>query len=420
VRRVLVLAYYFPPMGLSGVQRTAKFVKYLPEFGWEPWVVTVEGVAYWAFDLSLWDEVRGRPVLRTPSLDPLWILGKLRGQRQVRARRRTQDVFVRLHQTFLVPDNKLGWTPFALREGMKLLRRGGFEAIYATGPPFTAHLIGALLKWRTGLPLMLDFRDPWSRSPFLSPPSPFHTAAHSFLERIALKTADICTVTHEGIKRALNLPHRDPPEVVVLPHGFDPEDFQDKVSGGSSKFTVVYTGAFYGRLTPRYLLEAVRDLLEEHPGLRDEIGIVFVGAFREEDRKLVCRWGLEDVVEVTGYLPHRESVRRLCQAHLAWFMLGKGPFVDIWVPGKLLEYIGARKPILACVPEGAAAEVVRGVGGMVVPPDDVDAIKGALKAYYDRWRAGELSPLPEEAVRMYDRRLLTGRLAGLLDSLAGR
>lgn len=418
--RLLVLAYYFPPMGLSGVQRTAKFVKYLPEFGWEPWVVTVGGVAYWAFDPSMWREVRGSPVLRTPSLDPLWVLGRVGKRREVRARRGTQDLLVRLHQAFLVPDNKLGWAPFALRGGMKLLKKRGFGAIYATGPPFTAHLVGVLLKRRSGLPLLLDFRDPWSRSPFLSFPSPLHMAVHSLLERVALRAADLCTVTHKGIKGVLNLPSRRPPEVVVLPHGFDPDDFRRTVPGGAGKFAVVYTGAFYGRLTPKYLLEAVRGLLDEYPELREEIELVFVGAFREEDRELVRRWGLEDVVEATGYLPHRQSVERLCEAHLAWLMLGRGPFVHVWVPGKLFEYIGAGKPILACVPEGAAADLVRSVGGTVVPPDDVEAIRGALMAYYRKWRAGELSPLPEEAVRMYDRRLLTGRLAGLLDALTGR
>ena len=415
MRKVLLLAYYFPPIGLSGVQPIAKLVKYLPDFGWEPWVVTVGDIAYWAFDSSLLEEVKGSHIIRTPSLDPPWLLGRLK-KKEVKVGRRTQDLFVRLHQAFLVPDNKLGWTPFALGEGMKLLRQGGFGAIYATGPPFTSHLVGALLKSRTGVPLALDFRDPWSRSPFLSAPSPLHRAAHSFLERLSLRLADVCTVVHGGLRGNLNLPERAP-EVVVIPNGFDPEDFLDAPSPEGDRFTVTYTGAFYGNLTPKYLLGAVKELLEDSPGMRKEIRLVFVGNFRDEERELVRDWGLEDVVETTGYLPHRESVRRLCRTHLAWFMLGRVPFVEIWVPGKLAEYIGARKPILACVPEGETARVVRRAGGKVVPPEDVGAIREALIEYYERWKEGKLPSVPDEVVREYDWRCISARLADLLNSL---
>lgn len=457
MKRVLCIAYYFPPMGLSGVQRTVKFLKYLPEFGWEPAVLTVKETAYWAYDASLFGDLRPEmPIVRTGSLDPLRLIGLLRPSASALPRGGEGERgrgglvppevirrgFSWWNHALFVPDNKIGWLPFALFRGNRWLSEASppVDLIYATAPPFTAHLVGAILATRFRKPLVLDFRDPWSTNQFVSYPTAYHRLLNQALERVCLRQAGACIATNEGIVEGLreNGPGKRPRLEVVF-HGFDPEDFEGHPAfpaspspaegqGGkgageqrgrsSERFTITHSGVFYERITPRYFLQALRRLLDERPELEGRIRARFVGLFRRENEALVKTLELEQVVEVTSYVPHRKSVEYLLSSDVLWFMIGEGPSSASWAPGKLFEYLGARKPILACVPEGTAARTVRAIGNStVVPPDDVDQIKDAIWRYYQASLDGTLQETDREVVRPYDRRRLTGRLAGIFEDV---
>ena len=436
-RNVLVLAYYFPPMGLSGVQRTLKFVKYLPLFGWMPTVLTVRSTRYFAFDPSLLSDLsEGISVVRTESLDPLRVMRLLSGSRGLSASRSSgidppeglRHALNLLSQVVFQPDNKVGWIPFALGEARRQLSVRDFGLIYSTAPPFSSHIAGWLAKRATGTPLVLDFRDPWTDNQFARYPTPLHLEANRAMERQILKDADAVITTNGRMTAALRgkLRSTERSKFRTIPHGFDPEDFERIVGDESGKtarrkFTITYTGAFYDRLTPRYFLEALRALLDEHPEIEHELRVVFVGMFRRENERMVRDLKLEGIVEVTSYVEHSESVRRLMDSDLTWFMIGDGRGAEMWSPGKLFEYIACRKPILACVPEGTAADTVRATGnGTIVPPDDVLAIKDALFAYYCACKKGNLRRTSGEIVRRYDRRNLAGELASLFDAVVER
>ena len=439
MKKVLCIAYYFPPMGLSGVQRTVKFLKYLPEFGWEPSVLTVKGTAYWAYDESLFGDLRSEmQIVRTGSLDPLRLIALLprgagkQGKMGLVPSEVIRRGFSWWNHALFVPDNKIGWMPFALFRASRWLSEASpsVDLIYATAPPFTAHLVGAILSAQFEEPLVLDFRDPWSRNQFVSYPTPYHRLLNRALERACLRQAEACIATNEGIIEGLRenaLVRR--PRLEVVPHGFDPEDFEGHPTSplthspaeaysvqGPERFTITHSGSFYERITPRYFLQALRRLLDERPEVEERIRARFVGLFRRENEELVRTLQLEQVVEVTSYVPHRKSVEYLLSSDVLWFMIGEGPSSASWAPGKLFEYIGARKPILACVPEGTAARTVRATGnGMVVPPDNVDQIKGAIWRYYKAWLNGTLLETDREVVQQYDRRRLTGVLAGIFE-----
>jgi len=436
-RNVLVLAYYFPPMGLSGVQRTLKFVKYLPRFGWMPTVVTVRSTRYFAFDPSLLNDLpEGMSIVRTESLDPLRMMYLISGARGRSASTSSgidppeglRSMLNLLSQAAFQPDNKVGWIPFALREVRCQLSEGNFDLIYSTAPPFSAHLVGGLAKWSTGIPLVLDFRDPWTDNQFARYPSPLHLWVNRAAERQALKAAAAVVSTNDWMTLTLRdkLGPDQRSKFRTIPHGFDPEDFEGISGNGRPEtegrtFTIAYTGAFYDRLTPKYFLEALRALLDEHPKIVRELRAVFVGMFRRENERMVRELGLDGIVEVTSYVEHSESVRRLMAADLTWFMIGEGRGAEMWSPGKLFEYIACRKPILACVPEGTAADTVRGTGnGTVVPPDDVRAIKDALFAYYRAYKQGALRRTSEAVVRRYDRQNLAGELAAVFEECGMR
>ncbi|HID95804.1 MAG TPA: glycosyltransferase [Candidatus Latescibacteria bacterium] len=436
MKKVLVIAYYFPPMGMGGVQRVLKFVKYLPDFGWKPTVLTVKLASYFAFDHSLMEDIPAEAeVFRTESLDPLRILGVLglKGK-ALDPPESLRSSLSLLSRTIFVPDNKIGWLPFALARAREILSGDDFDLVFATAPPFTCHLVGLLVSQLWQRPLVVDFRDAWVQFQFARYPTPVHLWLNQVMEERAVRTADRVIATNEYMCRNLRGRYRgvDPAKFTVITHGFDPDDFKEssKLPSGlgltrqaerpsvPAEFVITYTGSFWENLTPKYLLRALRSLLDEKRELVGRIKAVFVGLFRDDNRKLVKDLRLEDVVEVTGYVSHSQSIGYLLRSDLLWMMTGRGKGAEAVTQGKIFEYIGSGRPILACVPEGAAAEIVRSLGNStVVAPDDVEGIKKALLRYYEAYEQGKIVRTDPRIIERYDRRRLTGRLAGIFDEI---
>ena len=421
---MLVVAYYFPPMGLSGVQRVAKFVKYLPAHGWQPTVLTVEPRGYFAYDEPLLDEMAaaGVEIVRTASWDPTRIFGRQATVQlpSERARRR----FAALSQLFFVPDNKVGWMLPALRAGRRLLADHAFDGILSSAPPYTAHLIAARLSRESGVPLLTDFRDDWVGNPRHRYPTGLHRRLHAWLEHRVLRQSRRSLAINAYICEALIRRNERPsfrPNVTVLPQGYDAADFAEATAapGDGQRLRLVHSGIFYDAQTPDFLLRALARLVHRRPALRSRMEAVFVGLVPDASKALVRSLGVEEMVHDLGYRPHREAVAQLQGADVLWMTIGRQPGVEQISTSKMFEYMGARKPILALVPPGAAQEALQGYGAAwVVAPDDVVAIAEALERLYEQWQAGTL-PHPDEAVvQRYDRQVLAGELAVLLDQEA--
>ncbi len=423
LRRVLVIAYYFPPMGLSGVQRTAKFVKYLPDAGWEPTVLTCEPGGYFAFDHSLLEEIEdaGIEIIRTRGWDPTRLF---RGKEVVTLpdehRRRW---FATFSQFLFAPDNKIGWFSAARRAGLEALDRLQHDAIFSTAPPYTSHLVGRSLSVRTGTPLVLDFRDDWLGNPRHAYPTSLHRSVSAKLERNALQTADRVVAVNEFIRR--NLLHRnlgvvDPEDVVVISQGYDPRDFERKGSADlvSERFTLVYAGVFYDAQTPDYFLHGLADLLSRRPELRDRIEAVFVGLLPVSAAEVIARLGLDPVVRHTGYLPHDDAIAYLCASDVLWMTVGRAQGAETISTSKLFEYFGARKPVLGLVPSGAARDALqRYEAAEIVEPDAVSEISAAIERLFEAWENNRL-PVPKRStIEQFDRRKLAKSLGTLFDGV---
>lgn len=423
-RRVLVLAYYFPPMGLSGVQRTAKFVKYLPRFGWQPTVVTCHPRGYFAYDVPLLEEIEaaGIEIHRTASWDPT----RLFGRREVvdlppeSARR----AFSRMSQAIFVPDNKIGWWIPARRKARAVLRETPFDLIFASAPPYTAHLVGGGLARSSGLPLVLDFRDDWVGNPRHAYPTRLHRALSSFLERRALQSADRIIVINEIIRR--NLAARNPDaaashEAVVIPQGFDPDDLRVAPSipglpAHADTFTLVYCGVFYDAQSPEPFLRALADVVTRRAGLKSRIKAVFVGLLPESAKKLAEALGLAEAVHHTGYLPHHEAVACLRAADVLWMTVGRSEGAESISTSKLYEYFGTEKPILGLVPPGAARDALSRYGASeVVDPDAISEISAGIERLFQLWTADRLPRPARDFVDAFNRERLTERLAHQFD-----
>lgn len=425
MRRALVVAYYFPPMGLSGVQRVSKFVRYLPEFGWQPTVLTARPAGYFAFDSSLLEDAgrSGVRVERTASWDPTRLFARGRAVALPgEGRRRWLSL---ASQTVFLPDNKIGWLGPGLRAGRRLLTKGSFDLVFATAPPYTALVLAARLSRRHGLPLVVDFRDDWVGNPRHTYPTAWHRARHEALEARVLDQCSHAVTINEEIEASLGEragARGAACQISVVPQGYDPEMLQaaDVAKRHPGRMRLVYTGVFYDAQTPDYFLRGLHALLKRRPPARTGIEAVFVGLVPEASRRLIRELGLEDVVSCKGYLPHSETIGYQLSADVLWMTIGERPGAEGISTGKLFEYIGTRKPILALIPPGTARKALRPYGAhRIVDPGDIAAIAQALSELYDRWNSGTLPQADDCYVQRFDRRRLAGQLAGILNASAG-
>ncbi|MFZ1729551.1 MAG: glycosyltransferase family 4 protein [Bacteroidota bacterium] len=419
MHRVLMIAYYFPPLGLSGVQRTLKFAKYLPSHGWEPVVLTVEERGYFAKDDALLRELDGLPVtiIRTPSLDPLHFFRKKGVVRMPSAL--SLNILGKLSQAVFIPDNKLGWKKHAVAAALAHIKAHPVDAIYATAPPYTDFLIGIELKRLTGLPLIIDYRDAWLENPLHFYLTPLHKALHHRLEQKVLRHADEIISINRPIKERIVkgndfLSHND---VTIISQGYDQADFEgvQRKRGRDGRLRIVYAGTFYYNRNPRAFFTALRSLGEAMPAMLRSIDVHIVGTRRDEDAALLHEFGLESNVTFHGYLPHRDTIQHLIDADVLLLVIGHGKGEDMMSTGKLYEYLGARKPVLACVPEGAAQQVLaKGGAVFAADPNDAEAIAVQIRTLFELHKNDRLPAPSYDYVSQFDRKMLTGRLASLL------
>lgn len=419
-RQVLVVTYYFPPMGLSGVQRVTTFVKYLKEYGWRPTVLTIDPAGYFAYDATLLAEVQaaGVPIHRTDSWDPTRLFR--RQQSVAMPSESLRSRFSAISQLLFVPDNKIGWMPHALRTGHRLLRSGSFDAIFSSAPPYTAHLVAARLSRTHHLPLVVDFRDDWVGNPRHIYATPLHRYWNERLERKVLRSSRRAVTINDAIGDALLRVGEAP--VTIIPHGYDPENLTvAPAERKSGKMMFVYTGIFYDAQTPDYFLQALARVIDRHPEARDRVEAVFVGLLPKSSLQHIAALNLEDVVTYTGYESHRRAVAFQRAADVLWMTIGTRPGAEGISTSKLFEYMGSRKPILALVPPGTARRALEPYrAAMIADPEDVSAIATAISALFSQWQSGALDTPDEAYVQQHDRRHLTGMLAACLDeSLQG-
>jgi glycosyltransferase involved in cell wall biosynthesis len=408
-RRVLVLAYFFPPLGGAGVQRTLKTLKYLPEHGWRSTVVTTASQAYPVSDPSLLDEIpSGTRVVRAAE-PAVW--GRL-----LRLVLMACDLLRLRALRGLVawPDEMLGWGPFAFAATLREVRRSRPDVLYSTSAPYTAHLVAWGVHRVTGIPWVADFRDEWSNNPHGEQP-PLVRRLNRLVERAITRAAARITVVADYFDMA----GAPPDHVTVIPNGVDEDDLDGvppPAARPDRRLRLSHVGTLYGDRDCAPVLAAMRRLVDAGRLDRDDIELRIVGN----------DWlaGLQDRVAVglsrTGYVDHRAAVTEMRQADALLFYVAP---TSLAPSGKIFEYLASERPIL-CVahPDNLAARLVREWdAGIWAAPGDGDAIERALLTLVERRRAGDLPASPEvrrRTLERYSRRALAGRLAAVLEEAA--
>ncbi|MDA1027929.1 MAG: glycosyl transferase family 1 [Bacteroidetes bacterium] len=417
---VLVVAYYFPPMGLSGVQRIAKLVKYLPENGWRVTVLTPESASYFAFDDGLLEELEANPeinIVRTSSLDPTRIRTRENRSTISFPEERSRRLLSNLSQWLLLPDNKIGWKRFATKKALELHASDPFELVYTTAPPYTCFLIGAEVARKTGRPLVVDYRDDWVGNPRHTYPTSWHRKKTTNLERMVLGLSSQVFAINQTILNAVKSrnPH-DNCSYSVVPQGFDPADFEGAETTAASlsgpRMTFLYAGMFYDAQQPDSFLQAAQLLFAKRPELKSQIRFRFIGIFPESKRALIHQLGLDSVVELIGYVDHKSTIKELLGCDVAWMIIGRQKGEKMISTGKLFEYMGSLKPVLALVPDGEAKQALNGYKAeFVVNPDAIPSISETIEKLFETWQLGALPIGDQSHVKQFNRKLQAALIA---------
>jgi O-antigen/teichoic acid export membrane protein/glycosyltransferase involved in cell wall biosynthesis len=438
--RILLLAYRFPPQGGGGVQRPLKWAKYWSREGARVAVLAGPARASPLTDPTLLaelpEEVR---VVRAPDLGPLPLLRRiLEGRRWPRVADRMLVALVWLAQRLSVPDGAAGWILPAVLRGFLLAGRFRPTHLVATGPPWSTFVAGRALAGLLRLPLVLDYRDPWSATYLPIPRRGLGPRLAPATERWVLRGAAGVLAAHGAILERLR-PWLPPGLLRMwVPNGYDTEDFReagtplDSGPGDASApqaghraeadpgglFTLTYTGGFFTWRTPETLLRVLDALVEEGRVDPRRFRLRVAGSARRLGALLDGR--LVGMVRMEGYVPHHVSVRLLRESTANLVMEGDLGERNLHTPGKFYEVVYARRPVLLLCPEGVTTRLARRVGGcLVAHPKDAEAIRGALLRLYEAWSRGESLPRPEpERIRFYDRAHQARRAMKFLERVA--
>lgn len=437
LRRVLLIAYAFPPVGGAGVQRVAKFVKYLPAFGWQASVLTPSNPSVPVMDDTLVADIPPDTLIRrAPTLEPSYSVKNLvsagtAGTRSARpglgiaARSVARSVLIRLLQ----PDPQVLWYPGAAREGRRLLRETPHEAILASGPPFSSFLIGRTLSRSSGLPLVLDYRDEWGLSNRFLENKGYGRLALSFqarLQRRAVRAASALVATTTSSAESVAAVNRDAggrAEVACIRNGFDPDDFPAPSVGARSgeRFRIVYTGTLWNLTSVEPLVNAVERLCRDTPEHAHRLELVFAGRRTADQQGILARLaGLPVRLVEHDYLGHDVVIDLMQSADLLCALLTGAPGAERVLPGKIFEYMAARRPILTIAPKGDLWDVVEHYPSSArFEPRDVADLTAFLARTLADFEPGQASPSQDWDDPRYNRREQAGELAALLDRITG-
>ncbi len=434
--RLLVVAYYFPPSGGAGVQRVLKWVKYFREVGVEATVLTVEAGAYPKHDATLGREVPPDvPVHRTRALDPYGAYARLTGRSRQQAVAETtghvaasgewtERLAQAVRANLFVPDARLGWVPFAVGRGLRLLRDEPFDAVLTSGPPHSVHLTGLALHRLTGTPWLADFRDPWTDISYYDelPRTAWARALDGWLERTVLETATrVVTISEAGRALLHGKTTRPAHDFAVVENGFDPADFGGDPAVPDDRFVLAYVGSLYGSRSPEALWQALARLRAE--GRIPKLRLRLVGRIGDEVQAALRSHGLDAVTETVGYLPHDQAVREMQRATALLLTIEPYGHEHGTTTGKLYEYLAAGRPVVGAGPTGGeAADLLRHTGaGRMTDRADADGFAAHLGALYDAWARGVMpGGAAPDAAAPYSRRTQAAEVAALLAEMLGR
>lgn len=418
MKKVLIITYYWPPSGGAGVQRWLKFVKYLPEFGIEPLVLTVDAgqAAYPVMDASLEKDIAtGTQVYRTPCTDYFKFYRLFSGKKDLPTggissggkSSLKQKIMGFVRGNLLLPDPRRGWNSYAYAKAAELIRTHNIDTVVTTSPPHSTQLIGLKLKQKLGVRWVADLRDPWTDIYYYN--QFYHTsiakAIDKAYERKVVENADALVTVSADLARIYAGKTKKSVEdkIHIIPNGFDESDFPTEIFTQEDEPIITYTGT----LSDEYHIEGfIRAMQTNDVGLK----LRFVGKVSPEQQQKLNALPLQP--EYIGHVSHHDSIRHLMKARLLLLVIPKVTNNRGILTGKFFEYLASGKPILAIGPvDGDLADMIRTTGcGKMFDYNDAEGIRSFLETH------GSISKSVSygEIAQKYSRRNLCGQMAMVL------
>lgn len=423
MKRLLIISYYWPPTGGSGVQRWVKFTKYLTRMGWHCIVYTPSNPEQLARDESLLTDISPDvEVVKRPIREPYALYRKFfkasdkgAGVNQLNGQKKTfaQKLAVLLRGNLFVPDPRVGWVRPSVWFLTKFLKDNAVDAVVTTGPPQSMHLIGQGLKRRTGVRWIADFRDPWTEMHYFKHMGllPWTAARHRRMEQRVLDKSDMVIAVSGPVRDDFQARTSTP--VVLLTNGYDREDFAaEPPVQDPAVFSMVHTGLFASDGNPLCLWDVLARKCASDSAFRRSLRIRLAGKTDTEILEALRTRGLMENVEDFGYLPHIQTVELQRSASVLLLPLRQEPEYAKALPGKIFEYLAARRPVLGIGQEGgAAATMLSECGaGVMYDWDRTEPLLNYIDSCWERHQAGTDGPC-EGDISAYSRLELTRRLA---------
>jgi len=429
-RKVLIVSFYFPPTNSIAAVRVGKFAKYLPQFGWQPIVLTADKVKGYSQTLPV--EINEANIIRTPyfAFGPTIYYELTGGQRtiyqappKISTWRKALYKLIRLMRpVYTLPVIRtlalepIGWYRPALKKGLETISKEKIDIIFSSYGPSLSHFVASKLHKQTGIPWVAEFRDLWSLNPYFRKIQPLHFFEKE-LEKKVLKNSDLLVTVSEPAAKQLESLHSK--EVATIHNGFDAEDYTENVSL-TGKFTITYTGNIYpGKRDPTPLLQAVAVMKGEGRISANDFEVRFFGGDTLASLlHTIEEYHINEIVKIYGLIPFEESIRRQKESTVLLFLGWNDPSEKGAYTGKIFEYLGARRPILAVGLKGDVVDELLKETGAGVLVNEVNEIKTLLSQWMHEFKqSGEvLSHFRHDsgAVSRYTRKQQVAKLAQLL------
>ena len=449
MKKILMIAYFYPPKGGPGVQRTAKFAKYLNEMGYDIHVLTVTEDNRSLNDASLNEDiVEGIKVHRMP-FNEIQIVKKLNKifnkgagkvndtvvadtvakEPSVTSKMKSsiksvgKKAFFGMYNFCYVPDDKASWINDATEEALKIIEKENIDLLYTTSAPYSAHVIGYNIVRKYNIKWIADFRDQWVNNPFLEY-NALTNMRHKALEKKVMETADkVISVSKpiiEDFER--RYPNVDKQKFEIITNGYDENDFAGLNTNHKEKrFKIVYNGTLYGRMSPENILIAIDNLISAGKVDEKKINIEFCGNIGSAHGGKVEAFKAKypEAVTTKNYLPHKESLENLINASAALLIIDEGKGSEGIYTGKIFEYIRSGKPIIGIVPKGVARDLIISTDtGECVYPGDIEGLENIIYRLYMNYIKGKQSMNQKwDEIEKYERKNLSINLSNIIKNL---
>lgn len=427
MKKVLIIAYYWPPAGGPGVQRWLKFVKYLPDFDIEPIVYVPENATYPIIDQDLVNQInKNVTVLKQPIKEPYKLASVFSKKSTttissgiIKAEKKQsfiERMLLYVRGNFFIPDARVGWVNPSVDYLSNYIKNNAVDVIITTGPPHSMHLIGLELQKRFAVKWIADFRDPWTSIGYHKELKLTEKSAqkHKDLERLVLTKADTILTTSYTTKQEFAEITQKP--IHVITNGYDIESIEKPPL--DTKFTISHIGSLLSKRNPHILWKALNEILQENEQFKSDFQLQLIGKVSSEIIDTIKEFQLDNYLNVLGYVSHTEALKYQRSSQVL-LLIEIDSFETIGIiPGKLFEYMAAERPILAIGPKQSDVEkIIKDTNvGKYFNYDNLEEVKQYILECYEKYQQNNLK-VHGIGLQYFSRKKLTEKLAGVIKNV---